>query len=176
MEINPRLFEPIHFYAQMMRSLGRYEDAARLFERAGMVRVEDYQALALAANMYEAIGDEATAQRLSQETVARVERALDLEPGDARALILGAGILLRFDQKNKALDWATRALAADPQSNGVAYNFGCIYARLGDTDKALDMIERAIELGSRNRRYFETDPDFNGLREHPRFKALLDSI
>ncbi len=51
-----------------------------------------------------------------------------------------------------------------------------MYASIGETDKALDLIERAIELGSRNRLYFETDPDFVSLRDHPRFKALLDRI
>lgn len=84
--------------------------------------------------------------------------------------------MLRSEGKDRAFEWIENALKADSHSNGVAYNSACIYARLGDYDKALDLIERAIKLGSRNRRYYETDPDFVKLKDHPRFKALLDRI
>lgn len=175
-EINPRSFEPIHFYAQMARSQNNFEQAAELFEQAAAVRPEDYQALALAANMHDALGNDQQGKRLSRETVIRVQRAIDLMPNDARAWILGASCLLRLGDREKAFQWVDKANEADPESNGVAYNAACMYATIGETDKALDLIERAIELGSRNRLYFETDPDFVSLRDHPRFKALLDRI
>jgi adenylate cyclase len=175
-EINPRLFEPIHFYAQMARSQEKFELAAALFEQAAEVRAEDYQAMALAANMYEALGDDANADRTSIEALARARRATELNPKDARGWILGATCMLRAEGKERAFEWIDNALKADPHSNGVAYNSACIYARLGDSDKALELIERAIDLGSRNRRYYETDPDFVSLLDHPRFKALLDRI
>ncbi|MCH7821904.1 MAG: hypothetical protein IIA07_07805 [Proteobacteria bacterium] len=88
---NPRLFEPLHFYAQMMRSLGQYKRAAQLFCRAAEVRPEDYQALAIASNMYEAMGDVERSREASKDTAARAERAIELNPNDSRALILGAG-------------------------------------------------------------------------------------
>jgi len=175
-EINPRLFEPIHFYAQMMRSKENFELSAKLFEQAAEARPEDYQAIALAANMHEALGDEAEANRTSAEAVARIERATDLNPRDARAWILGVSCMMRGGNNEKAMEWLDKATEADPKNNGVAYNSACIYARLGEIDKALDHIEKAIELGSRNRRYYETDPDFVRLKDHPRFKALLESI
>ena len=174
--INPRLFEPIHFYAQMARSNENYKLAAKLFEQAAAARTEDYQAMALAANMHQALGDEAEAERTSAETVTRVERATDLNPRDARAWILGASCMLRVGDNKKTMEWLDKATEADPKNNGVAYNSACIYARMGEIDKALDHIEKAIDLGSRNRRYYETDPDFVRLKDHSRFKALLESI
>ena len=45
---------------------------------------------------------------------------------------------------------------------------------MGEIERALDLLERAIELGSRNRRYYETDPDLASLQDHPRFQALLE--
>ncbi len=175
-KINPQLFEPIHFYAQMARSMKNYELAAQLFEQAGAVRPEDYQALALAANMYEALENEETAKALSRTSLERAERALALNPKDSRAWILGASCLLRVGERTQVMEWVEKAREASPESNGVAYNSACIYARLGEDDRALDLIERAIELGSRNRRYYETDPDFERLQENPRFRRLLESI
>jgi adenylate cyclase len=160
----------------MARSQEKYELAAALFEQAAEVRAEDYQAMALAANMYEALGDDANADRTSIEALARARRATELNPKDARGWILGATCMLRAEGKDGAFEWVNNALKADPDSNGVAYNSACIHARVGDTDRALQLIERAIELGSRNRRYYETDPDFARFHDDPRFKALLDRI
>jgi hypothetical protein len=48
-----------------------------------------------------------------------------------------------------------------------------VYAKIGDTDKALELAEKAYELGSRNKRYDETDSDLASIRDHPRFQALM---
>ena len=174
--INPRLFEPLHFYAQMVRSLGQHERAAKLFRRAAEVRPEDYQALALAGNMYDAIGDMQRAREMARETIERAKRAIELNPNDARALILGAGAWQTLGAKDKAMEWAGRAHELSPESSGIAYNSACLYARAGETDRALDFLEKAVELGGRNKRYYETDSDFDSIRDHPRFKVLLKRI
>lgn len=174
--INPRLFEPIHFQAQMARGLGQYKRAAELFERAAQVRPEDYQALALAANMHEFLGDVNRARALAPEVLDRAKRALELNPKDARALVLGSGVLYLLGRTEEALEWVERAQVISPKSNGVMYNSACLYARLGQTERALDFVERAVALGSRNKRNFDSDKDLDSLRDHPRFKALMDSL
>lgn len=175
-EINPRLFEPIHFYAQMLRSLSRFERSVELFVRAAEVRPEDYQALAIAANIFETLGDRQRAIEVSRETIERVTRAVELNPNDSRGLILGAGVWGRLGEKKKALEWTERAKQVSPTSSGVMYNAACVYANLNEFEIALDHLEKAVELGSRNKRYFDTDSDFDSLREHPRFIALMEKI
>jgi adenylate cyclase len=174
--INPRLFEPLHFYAGLTRSLGQFERAAELFCRAAEVRLEDYQALALAGNMYEALGDMQRAREISEETTERAKRAIELNPQDSRALILGAGALHTLGYDDKALEWADKANEIDPESSSVMYNTACLYAKMGDAERALDILEIAAESGARNKRYWETDSDFDSIREHPRFKALMEYI
>ena len=53
------------------------------------------------------------------------------------------------------------------------YNIGCLHAVGGRPGLALDHLERAMELGMRNRDWLMTDPDLASIREDPRFKALL---
>jgi hypothetical protein len=53
------------------------------------------------------------------------------------------------------------------------YNIGCLYAVAGKPGLALDHLERAMELGMRNRDWLMTDPDLSSIREDPRFAALL---
>lgn len=175
-ELNPRLFEPIHFYAQMARSQGQFEKAAKLFCRAAEVRPEDYQAIAIAGTMYQALGDSVNKSRTRDETIERARRALDVNPKDARAWILGAGVLGYLGQKDEALEWAERSAGLSPESASTAYNYACLLAGFGEIERAIDKLEDAVRLGNRNKLYYETDCDFDPLRDHPRFNRLLESI
>ncbi len=56
------------------------------------------------------------------------------------------------------------------------YNLACAQALSGKPDAALDSIERAIANGFRRRAQYESDPDLAGLRELPRFKALVQTL
>lgn len=174
--INPRLFEPIHFYAQMARTLRQHEKAAKLFCRAANVRPEDYQTLLLAALMFETLGDQERAHELEREHIERTKRALELNPNDARALILGALALLKLGDKETALGWLDRAQETSPTSPNVMYNSACFHAMSGDPDTALDFLQKAADLGTRNKLMWESDKDLESIKDHPRFKALLDRL
>jgi ketosteroid isomerase-like protein len=56
------------------------------------------------------------------------------------------------------------------------YNLACAYALSGQSDKALDNLEKAANAGFTNRRQYESDSDLASLRESPRFKALMQRL
>lgn len=174
--INPRLFEPLHFYAQMTRVLGQTERSIALYRRAAQARPEDYQALAVTTSMHEAIGDREGQIQAASETVERATRAVELNPQDSRAFILGATAWDVLGEKERAREWIDKAFAADPQSPGVKYNAACILLKWNETERALDLLEQAVASGARNKRLYEADTDLDPVRDHPRFKALLAKI
>ena len=106
----------------------------------------------------------------------RAQRAVDVNPEDPRAWILGAGCLHTLGQKKEAYRWAEKSIEVSPESSSTAYNFACLLARTGEHERAIDQLENAVRLGGRNKLYYETDVDFDSLREHPRFQRLMDSI
>ena len=54
------------------------------------------------------------------------------------------------------------------------YYIACLHALLGNTDKALDSLERSFKaLAPINRVRAPIDPDLESLRGEPRFTALL---
>jgi len=174
--INPRLFEPIHFYAQMARTLGQYEKSAALYCRAAELRPEDYQTPALGASMFATLGDSQRANELLEEHLDRAKRALELHPDDARALCLGALAYLNLGDEKTGLDWLNRSQAANPNSANVFYNSACFHSLSGNVEPALDCLERAAKLGARNKRMWESDADFTNIKDQPRFRALLERI
>jgi adenylate cyclase len=174
--INPRLFEPIHFYAQMARTLGQYQKSADLYRRAADARPEDYQTLAIGSLMFEHLGEQERAQEMIREGLERTSRAIELNPNDARALVLGAGSYLKLGDKKTGLEWLRKAQAAGPESSSVFYNSACFHSLAGDIETALDCLEKAADLGARNKRMWESDLDFANIKDHPRFRTLLDRI
>ena len=54
-----------------------------------------------------------------------------------------------------------------------AFNLACAYARLGRTDDALTMINRAVEHGVADRARYEGDADLASLRGDARFQSVL---
>jgi tetratricopeptide (TPR) repeat protein len=62
-----------------------------------------------------------------------------------------------------------RALERFPDAGGLLYNLACAESRLGETDAALAHLERAIELWPGFREAAVGDPDFEAVRDDPRF-------
>jgi adenylate cyclase len=104
------------------------------------------------------------------------ERHLELYPEDVRALNLGAGALSQIGARQRGLEWATRALVIDPEESTILYNVACTYSVLGEKEKSLECLEKAVRNGFGHKEWIENDPDFKSLHEHPRFKALLQTF
>src|SRR5215210_2538566 len=69
-----------------------------------------------------------------------------------------------------------RVREAADADHDIAYWLGTAHAMLGDRDEALHWLDRAIDLGNENRTWFESDPNWEALREDPRFVALMRRI
>ena len=112
----------------------------------------------------------------ASEAIDVVERHLQWNPDDARALHLGAGSLIALGEVDRADEWLRRALEIDPDDPIVLYNVACNYATLNRVEPALDCLERAADNGTISENWMKNDEDLVNLRSHPRYAALLDRI
>ena len=174
--LNPKSFDAHYYYARSCVSRGSYAQAAALFERAAEVRPEDYQALLLSVQTHRALGRMDAERSAAGRGLERARRTLELNPGDVRALYLGATALLRLDRIGEGIEWAERALALEPDEPSVLYNVACTYAMAGEQNRAMEVLERAVLPGMANRVWLEHDSDLDSLRELPRFKAFLATL
>ena len=70
----------------------------------------------------------------------------------------------------KRLAWiVAAAIAAGPEDSVMLYNAACLYAKLGETPRAMDTLRLAIEGGVKNFQWMKHDPDLNSLRDDPEF-------
>jgi hypothetical protein len=50
------------------------------------------------------------------------------------------------------------------------------YAVMGDADRALGWLERAVRMGDYREEYLRRNPLLTSLRTHARFQQILDSV
>jgi len=175
-ELDPKLFEGHYFYARSLFAQGELQEAAPRFAKAAEVNPEDYQAPILLALVHGGLKQEEHFQRTSLEAVEKVERHLELQPDDHRALEMGGALQARVGNAEKARAWIGRATTIDPDNPSVWYNAACAYAMIGEVDEAIDALENSIGSGLADVRWIENDPDLESLRDNERFKELLVRI
>ncbi|HEY6182282.1 MAG TPA: winged helix-turn-helix domain-containing protein [Terriglobales bacterium] len=175
-KLNPHLFDTYYYYARARFATGNIEQSAELFAKAGEVRQEDFQSPILLAQCLRMLGREEEARKAEQEGIERAEHTLRLNPLDARALSLGSGALYDNGQPERAMEWSQRSLEVNPGDMGTLVNAACLYSKLKHTDKAIDLLERVFARGWGKRDWVEHDPDYDNLRDDPRFQKMLEKL
>jgi len=173
---DPTLFEAYYLYGRMLFESGEVEKAVKLFENAQRVRPDDYESRTLRGQALTELGRDDEARRANEEAVASIERHLEFNPDEARAYSLGASVLIRLGETERSKKWTHQAITLAPNDPLVLYNAACNWALLGERDHALDGLERAIDAGVAVADWIRHDPDFESLRTHPRFQAILKQI
>jgi len=174
--LNQELFEAYYFYARTCFVQGKYEQAKDLFLEASRVDPADYQSPALLAFLYKTIGAEEKMTPVLLEAMDRIERRLALNPDDSRAIYLGADVLIRMGEKEKAMEWVKRLAAADRDEPAILYGIACLYALIGKPDEAVYYLSKSVDAGFAHRQYLEKDGDFDPIRHHPRYLELIKEL
>jgi tetratricopeptide (TPR) repeat protein len=174
--LNPNLFDPYYCYARTRFARGDVAGSAVLFRKAADVRQEDFQSAFLLAQSLKMLGQDDEAATWRREGIRRAEHVLALNPLDGRAMSLGALYLLEEGQAGRAIEWSARALELYPNDMSSLGNGACLQAKLGRTDRAIELLERVSALGWGQRDWLERDPDYDNLRDDPRFQKLLTTF
>ena len=174
--INPNLFDAYYYYGRAAFAAGDIEKSIELWIRAAEVRREDFESPMFVEQALRKLGRVEEARPFNLEAVRRVERLVELNPLNARALSLGSGSLHTDGQHERALEWARRAEKIEPDDMAVLINGALLRGRLGMKEEAIDMLERVFGQGRGKRDWIEHDPDYDPLRDDPRFKAMLGKL
>ena len=174
--LNPNLFDAYYYYARTAFAQGDIARSADLFKKAADVRLDDFQSPMLLAQSLEMLGRAEEAAKATREGIRRAERILVLNPLDGRALSLGSGALYSDGQHARALAWSKRSLELYHTDPSTLMNAACLQAKMGHKEEALDLLERVFARGWGKRDWVEHDPDYESLRDDPRFKVLLERL
>ena len=174
--LNPHLYAAYESYARNYYSQGNLDRAAWLFEQALQMDPENFDAPILLAQTYRGLNQTEKAREALEKGLLKATKHLELNPDDARALYMKAIALAVAGEKEQAFEWLERALSIDPEDPMIVYGAACVYAVAGKEEMSIDYLEKALSTGCFHRDWVERDSDFDSLRNHPRFKALLSKL
>src|SRR5512141_945545 len=174
--LDPKLFEAPYWYGRALQSEGRFQEAVKMFERASALRPEDYQAPGFLAQALGSMGMVEERDATLRRALKLMEDRLELNPDDARAANLAAAFLARLGDLSKAVEYADRSLAIDPEDPMLLYNVACTYVALKRYDDAMNCLERAVDKGFGHKEWIDHDPDLDPLRPNMRFQALSQAM
>jgi adenylate cyclase len=151
---------------------GELAEAYTLFRRVVELKPAFLTAHSDLAMTCEALGrlDEARATR--DRLLEMLPNYLLHNPDDSRARMLHAVFLAERDKKDEALLEGAKALEISADDPLMLYNGACLYARVGEAQRAIETLRQGISKGYADFGWMKNDPDLASLRDNPDFIGL----
>jgi len=175
LRLDPESYQANRCAALLRFRQKRIKEATTYWEKALTLDEGDFGSAGMLVSTYTALGDQEGAQRAAKITLERCEKNLTRDANNGAAMGHGANALAELGQRERAKEWMERALLVDPDNVTMRYNFGCALANhLNDKEAALEMLGPAFEkMGAGFINHAKVDPDFDCIRDDPRFKAMV---
>ena len=159
--------------AVAMRS---WDEAIGVLEHAASLIEADFWAPGMVIQCYEAKRDFERAKSAARRCLARVEKVVAAEPDHGTAFGFGVTALAALGEAERAKEWTQRSLLLDPDNPNLKYNLACGLIELGETDWALDLLAQVVALSQpEGLEWFKTDNSLDPIREHARFKEMIEA-
>lgn len=182
---------------------GRYDEAITELKRAleleplslvtGAILAESYmaagqneQALEQARKTYDlepnlplaryALGLAYIANGMYAEAIALSGKALHTDPTSQTMLLVAACGYAKKGRRQEAEELIERFKDMAKKQYVMSYRIACIYAALGDKDKAFAELEKAFAERDSELHRLKVDPLMDPLRDVPRFKEMLKRL
>jgi tetratricopeptide (TPR) repeat protein len=171
--VNPGLVNPLLEMAQCKIDLKKYDEASELIGEAMVNDAENPNAIIARAWLLEKYLNQPVAAKQYYNKAANVD---GYEANDVRSL-RGFALLLAGD-KDAATQWMENILGTVTDNDGyVSYMGACFYSMTGDTDRALELVEKALNAGYANYHnwtvYADSPVNVSALRDDLRFMQAL---
>jgi len=176
LKLDPESWEANRETARILFRSGHVEESIPFFEKAASLMETDWRNAAMLITCYGAVQDPPKARKAAERAVARLQTVIAGNPTNCSALAMGASALAALGDRERARDWARRAMLLEPDNLLGRYNIACALAHeLDDPEGAIEALQPYFEnTGSTTEiRHLEVDPDLDSIRDDARFKAML---
>jgi TolB-like protein/Flp pilus assembly protein TadD len=151
---------------------GEFEQAYALFQRVIELKpafISGYSDLAMTCD---GLGRQSEARAARDQMLERLPNYILQNPDDSRARMFYAVTLAEAGRKDDAIREGSNAIEISPDDPMMLYNCSCLHARLGEPQRALELLRQAIARGHLNFGWMRNDPDMLSLRDNPEFITL----
>jgi len=147
-------------------ALGQHKRAIQDYDKALELKPDFPEGLVNRGNAYACLGDQ-------ERAIQDYDRALELKPDYPKALYNRGIAYTELGQHQRAIQDYDRALELKPDYPSPRYNMACVYSLINRPDGAVKWLKEAIDLDEKCRDEAKSDPEFDNIRDDPRFKELV---
>ena len=151
---------------------GEFDTAHDLFLRVTELKPSFVSGYADLAMTCDELGRKDEARAMRDRMLELLPNYLLQSPDDSRMRMFYAVTLAERDRKDEALLEGGKALEINPDDPMMLYNCACLYARLGELPRAMEVLRQAVAKGQLNFAWMRRDPDLTPLRDNPEFITL----
>ena len=173
-ELDPDNYFSHWILGRIYRLLDREAEAVEQFDLVLDLNPEFHTAYGDLQMAYKRLGQEDKQRELTERALAFYPEYILKYPDDSRAITFYAFVLGDAGQNEKAKEQMERALDLSPNDTTMIYNAACFYAELGENQKAIMSLKKAIENGYEWYAYIKSDPDLDGIRNEPEYIAMME--
>jgi tetratricopeptide (TPR) repeat protein len=164
---NPRSYILWEELGEAYKSAGQYKDAILAFQKAISMNPTNPMC-------HYRLGLVLAAEKREQEAIRAFEKVLELDPKSpqAHASLASQYRKMGFEEVAQEHIEKARAMQIDGESD---YNHACLEAICGNNDRALELLEVALQTKQTYVTWAQNDPDFFSLHNDQRFQTLLST-
>lgn len=111
-----------------------------------------------------------------EEAIVPLTAAKDSDPENIHILLSLGWCYKRIDRIEAAIQVLEDALAVSPEEAIILYNLACYWSLANNVPLALFYLSRAFDIEPDYRDMVAEEPDFDPMRDHPEFLAIMDVI
>jgi serine/threonine protein kinase/Tfp pilus assembly protein PilF len=171
--LDPNNFNAYWILSRIYHSTDRDAEAAVALEKAIALNPEFLQAYDDIFMSYEKLGEKDKFNVLLQKALAVYPGYLAHHPDDAYRRMAYAVNLTYDGRHEEAKQEGEKALELSVGDPIMMYYGACLYSRLKETKKAVELIRNAVANGYGNFEWIKHDPDFANIRSEPGYVELM---
>ena len=172
-ELDPNNINAYWILSRIYHSTDRDKDAANALEKLIKVNPGFLSAYPDLQMYYERLNEKDNYDRIIKEILIVYPEYLNLHPEDAYRRMSYAVTLAISGDKEKAVNEGEKALELSPNDPVMMYYGACLYSRLMENERAVELITAAVKNGYENYEWIKRDPDFENIRKEPGYLKLI---
>ena len=151
----------------------RYEESADSLKEAVKIDPNDWLNWGnLGDTLYQISARRQEALDAYRKAIVLAKARLEVNPNDGFVLAFIADYYAMLDDEQQARKQLRRALEIAPADPEVLFRAAILYNHFADRQKTLEFLEKSVSTGY-SRTVVRDTPDFDWLRQEPRYRALL---
>ncbi len=111
-----------------------------------------------------------------EEALFPLERAAEGDPRNIHIWLAIGWCQKRIGHVDLAIEALEEALRHEPGEAILHYNLACYLSLVGDKERALRKLSKALVIDPNYRELVDEEPDFDSIRDDPEFQALTSII